>query len=440
MHRREGVKCAHKCKTCKGKGKIAKMQQMAFSFVPVDTEAPKKTKKKTCPDCSGTGFGCDCEGFVLDSTEVDAQLQQSPTLFVINYDIIHAWEQWLLSTKDWAARNIPIVVFDEAHYLMSYKARRSVSCRNVARRAERRIGLTATPMQSRPRDLWNVVDTLSPGRFGKSFPFLLRYAGAHQIQVATDKTVWDTKGSSNLDELGKRMEFFMLRRTKKQVALELPPKTRQMIELEVNANFCTPMRSALGGDQALLAALRLAADGKLPQAIDIIANHAVGGESNIVVFCHRKWIAETIAAALRKSRIEAQVITGKMPMKKRVEVVDSQPRVLCCTMDSTAVGIDLSYANVGVFVELDYVPAKLIQAEGRLDRFGQKRNVLIQYLIATSTADEVIRDVVIAKMESFENVVGKLDGGLKQALEGDVLDDVAQLKKLYEKIVKARET
>ncbi len=427
MHRREGVKCAHKCKTCKGIGKVPKMTQLTMFGEP-----EKKPKMKPCAECDGTGLGCDCTAFKLDSADVDELFPSRPALLLINYDIIHAWEKWLVD------RAPKIVVADEAHMLMSYKARRSISFRNIARAAERRIGLSATPMTSRPRDLWNIVDTLSPGRFGKSFPYLLRYAGAHQVQVSTDKTVWDTKGSSNLEELAERMKFFMLRRTKKQVALELPPLTRQIIELEVAAGFCLPTRQALGGDQALRAALNLAADGKLPQAIEIIANHA-RSDNNVVVFCHRKWIAQTIQAALEKQKINAAVITGQLPMRKRTRIVDSQPRVLCCTMDSTGVGVDLSYANVAVFVELDYVPSKLLQSEGRVVRFGQKRNILIQYLIALSSSDEIIRDVVLNKMETFENVVGKIDGGLKTSLEGDSLDDVAQLKKLYEKILRNRE-
>jgi SWI/SNF-related matrix-associated actin-dependent regulator 1 of chromatin subfamily A len=346
---------------------------------------------------------------------------------LVHYDIIHAW----------ASRLQPgTVVFDECHYLQSERSRRSLACRTLARAAKARIGLSGTPMTSRPRDLWNVVDTLSEGRFGRPFDFFIAHADARRETIHTrggDKTVWKTDGASRLDELRERMSYFMLRRTKSDVALELPPRTRQVIEVEVKRAYRAPLGDALRSDREARQALDKAADGKLDQAVSMIASH-VADERKIVVFCHRRAIAEGIADSLRTSGVDARVITGAIPPKERTAIVDAAPQVLTCTMDATAVGIDLSYADVAVFVELDWVPSKLAQCEARLHRFGQKNPVLIQYMIALSTADELIREAVIEKLATFEAGIGKTDDGLRTSLEGKRELDV--LRNLYEKITR----
>lgn len=365
-------------------------------------------------------------------TDIEELRVNAPTIFVVHYDIVYAWVPHLLA----ALAPDFVVVFDEAHFLQSEKSRRSQACRELARGAARRISLSGTPMTSRPRDLWNVVDTLSENRFGKPFSFFLAHCDAKKVTVTTrqgDKVVWDTTGASNLDELHARLEYFMLRRTKSDVQLELPPRTRQIIEVEVPRETRAPVGAALKSDRALREALALAADGKIPKALELIVNHVETG-SKVVVFSHRKAVAEVIAASLKAQGIASRVITGDVALKQRAAIIDEQPTVLCCTLDSTSVGIDLSYADVGIFVELDYVPSKLAQGEGRLHRFGQKRNVLIQYVIALSTADEVIASVVVDKLDTFEHAIGKTDDGLRQSLGGEPMDSAAQLKKLYEKL------
>lgn len=364
--------------------------------------------------------------------DIEEMRVNAPTLFLVHYDIVFAWVEPIITIACPS-----IAVFDECHFLMSDKSKRSLACRAIARATPHRIGLSGTPMTSRPRDLWNVVDTLSEGRFGRPFDYFLAHCNAHKETVTTragDRIVWNMTGSSRLEELKTRLDYFMLRRTKSDVELELPQRTRQVIEVEIKRECRTPIGSALKSDKLLREALALAADGKLPKAVELIMNHVESG-SKVVCFTHRKAIAELMATSLRANGVVAKIITGDVPQKRRIEIVDEQPTVLCCTMDSTQVGIDLTFADIAVFVELDWVPSKLAQCEARLHRFGQKRNVLIQYVIALSTADEVIADAVVAKLDVFSSGIGKLDDGLRETLGGSVeINSADQLRKLYEKL------
>jgi superfamily II DNA or RNA helicase len=247
--------------------------------------------------------------------------------------------------------------------------------------------------------------------------------------------VWDKDGASHLKELNRRLRFFMLRRTKTDVRMELPPRTRQMVELEVKKNFRSlPSKSIKGSKKWLRKAFAIAADGKIPQAVDLIANHVESG-SKVIVFSHRKIVAELVTAMLLKRKLDARTITGEMPRKQRTRLIDERHDVLSCTMDSVQVGVDMSYADVAVFVELDYVPSKLLQCEGRVYRFGQKRNTLVQYVIAKNTADEIVRDAVILKLENFEKVIGKTDDDLEDDLGSTKLSTPKQLRSLAERVL-----
>lgn len=348
---------------------------------------------------------------------------------ILNYEIAHAWVEALAT---WGAKTL---IVDELHYLLSATAKRTRAVGELARGCSYRIGLSATPMTSRPRDLWAPVDILCPGRFGRFYHYAERYCDGHKEQVTPTKAVWKTDGASNLEELNARLRYFMLRRTKSQVSLELPPLTRQVFEIEVGSKYCARPGPALRSDKALRAALDQTAEGKIDQVVEMIVEH-LGAEHRVVCFTFRKIIAREIAERVgSKVRAEIGIITGDLDQKKRAAVVASQPALLAATMDSTGVGIDLSFADVAIFAELDWVPSKLEQAEGRLDRFGQKNAVLVQYPIARGSADEIIKSVCLEKLMRSDDVLGKADTKLREDLDGGGMTAVERLRGVYERIM-----
>lgn len=364
-----------------------------------------------------------------DNLHPMTETQQS--IYLIHYDIIYAWVDALLEAK------VGGIVFDEIHFLQGEKSRRSIACKALARKVEWRAGLSATPMRNRPRDLWNPLDTLCPGRFGATpFQFYLAHANAHQITIETHegpKTVWDMNGASRLKELHRRLGFFMLRRTKSDVKMELPPRVRQIVELQVEKDFRVLPPRTLKNKKWMREALAIAADGKIGQVAEMVKNHVEGG-SRVIVFSYRKSVAYLIAAMLKKHKIDAATITGDVPLKKRIAAIDEQHNVLTATLDSCSASVDLSYADVCCVAELDYDPSKLVQGEHRVYRFGQKRNVLIQYMIALDTCDVVIRDKLLAKLESFEKAIGEGDDDLDEDFKKTQVSTAKQLRSLAERI------
>ena len=130
-------------------------------------------------------------------------IPEKTDVVVIHYDIIYAWVDRLLEwtidvgCDDPSSHDLTIV-FDEAQMLLNPTSRRSKACRALAHVARGRIALTGTPPVDKVKDLHNVVDTISPGRFGEFFGFCIRHADAKQKEVdgpeKTKKVVWDFGG------------------------------------------------------------------------------------------------------------------------------------------------------------------------------------------------------------------------------------------------------
>jgi SNF2 family DNA or RNA helicase len=140
-----------------------------------------------------------------------------------------------------------------------------------------------------------------------------------------------------------------------------------------------------------------------------------------VVFCHRRAVAEHFA-----EKVPGAYIHGGLTQKARDAVIETRPKMLAVTYDVASVGIDLSYADVGVGAELDYRPWILAQMEARLFRYGQARPTLVQYCIAQGTADELIRAKVIDKLATIEAAVGDDVGKLGASLGGQSEDDALE--------------
>ena len=94
------------------------------------------------------------------------------------------------------------------------------------------------------------------------------------------------------------------------------------------------------------------------------------------------------------------------------------------TIDSCATGIDLSFASVAVVLELTYEPHKLLQLESRLHRWGALLPVLIQYLCARGTVDEIVVSKVVGKLDTFERAIGATGEAIGSELSSTTEDDI----------------
>ena len=359
---------------------------------------------------------------------------------IINYDILARHVDDLL-TVPWAA-----LVFDEAHYLKNHTSARSKLSRQLTATAAAATPalvvqlLTGTPLTSRPRDLF-VLLQLAAHPLGRSFlSFAKRYCAAEKGEYG-----WKTGGASNIAELTVQLHGVMLRRTKDDV-LALPPKLRSWLPVEVpsgtGARAIKKVFELLAGkdsrpvasrDEALrrrgkllaflIEARQELAIAKAPATLDFVRGAIDQGEKVIVFSC----FDDPIQKLAKELGAQAVVVTGKTPAAMRQTLVDrfqndDDVRALVANIIAGGTGFNLTAATQVVFNDLDWVPTNHWQAEDRAYRIGQTRTVNVTYFVAKDTIDDFVQAVLETKAALVTAIV---EGeALAPGSSGDVLDEL----------------
>lgn len=127
-----------------------------------------------------------------------------------------------------------VVIADEAHRIKNRKAQRSVAIKKLE--AYRKIALTGTPYDRNPADIWSILNWLYPGTFKSYWGFFeahVNYTG----DIAGMKTIHGVKDGAKFSRV---IAPFVIQRSKRDVAPQLPPK----IEMHVPVEF-TPAQASL---------------------------------------------------------------------------------------------------------------------------------------------------------------------------------------------------
>jgi SWI/SNF-related matrix-associated actin-dependent regulator 1 of chromatin subfamily A len=315
-----------------------------------------------------------------------------------------------------AAVGFVIVICDELHVLRGRTSRKAQAVRQVTKGIPVVWGLTGTLMPNYVRDLWGQLDLITSGLFGSYWPWVKKYCSGYQGEHG-----WVDTGASDLDELSRRLAFFVVGRTSASVKLELPPMQREKypIDVEVTASERHIGVEAKDRHKAVGNALRVTARAKRPAVVEH-AVEALSARQKVVVFLYMRDQCDAVAAEI-KAKSDATVIAvhGDMTPEGRDKMATTfrETTGACAfvaTIDSVGMAISLVGADLVLFGDLVPEPWKMYQAELRCYRFDSVKSVLIRYLLATGTLDEHYAESVIAKVENIEAVMGQ--GGDQGAL------------------------
>lgn len=144
-------------------------------------------------------------------------------VLVASYGLLHT-EAKCLSGREWQ-----VAVFDEAQALKNADTRRARASRQIP--AAFRVALTGTPIENRLEDLWSLFNLINPGLLGTRQSFQKRFAAASA--PSTEENAVSEGQSAARQALRALVRPFILRRTKSEVLTELPPRTEQVIEVDL---------------------------------------------------------------------------------------------------------------------------------------------------------------------------------------------------------------
>jgi hypothetical protein len=390
----------------------------------------------------------------LPSKITDEQLKAD--VVVINYDILKTD-----NLKKLVDRRPATLIVDESHYIKELKLKWNRARRvhevakggsaraghvwTLAQSSARRILLTGTPMvNGRPYELWPQLNVVDPREWGSFFKYCQRYCDPQPVPGGRGT---DFTGASNLSELHDRIQGkFLLRRTKDELADQLPDKQRRSILVSMDEATSKEYKRAAaeflkwvkdtGGVEAfdrarraealnrLTTLRRLAAVGKTEAFIEQCMQHLQSTGRPLIVMAHHREVTEAVTEALVQNGVKAAMYTGSESAVRKAEIkdwfqdgkpADAPPEardyldVLVCSITAAGVGLTLTRAQDMFFAERTWRPYDLVQAEDRIYRIGQKNNATITYYDAAGTIDEYLAEMLVQKMRAAEEVINGTD-------------------------------
>lgn len=281
------------------------------------------------------------------------------------------------------------MIVDEAHRLansMSAKAAMSVAI--LSRYARRRVLLTATPIRGRLISLWSLLAVANPGAWGSKHDFGVRYCAGEYGEHG-----WRYLGMSHVDELRERLKSVLIRRKREKDDGHVE---RQLYEVSVDPLAWPTLRARRAGIIDLARYRQELGLAKLEQSKDFLASL-----TNPIIWVWHKEVGRAV-----QKELGGVFIHGGLPLKKRLEVIErwnGGGGPIIATLPSAQEGIDLSaHKSPVVFLELDYVPISMAQAEMR--PFVPGENVTCWYVI-DRICDAVVSKHVSAKVSAEDAVL-----------------------------------
>ncbi|HEY8210594.1 MAG TPA: DEAD/DEAH box helicase [Myxococcaceae bacterium] len=329
-----------------------------------------------------------------------------------------------LSEKPWSA-----VVLDEAQAIKNPDSQ--VARAAFGLKAELRVAMTGTPLENRLEDLWSLMHFANPGLLGGRRDF--------EEKVAEPVASGRPEAAAGLRA---RIRPFVLRRLKREVAADLPPRTDSVLRVALgereravyDAVFAATRAEVVslleqGGSvlKALEALLRLrqaachpalvpgqqaGSSSKVELLLEELSEAAADGHKALV-FSQWTSLLDLIEPALKGAGLAFERLDGSTADRGGVTArfqAEGGPPVMLISLKAGGTGLNLTAADHVFLMDPWWNPAVEEQAADRAHRIGQERPVLVYRMIAQGTVEERILALQDKKRALFDAALGDAAG------------------------------
>jgi SNF2 family DNA or RNA helicase len=331
--------------------------------------------------------------------------------------------------------NWDLVIFDEAHRLRNPRSASGKLARRL--RARYLLMLTATPVENKLSDLYQLVSLVAPGLLGTPAQFRAKH-GAASVESRPH----------NIEELRERTREVMVRHRRSEVAVMLPPRLAETIlvtpgidEAALYADIVRRVRAAATGSGRARLALRgltrmagsspaaaaptLAKLGwndlaerarairepdKVGLLVELLRRH-VNRDEKVLVFTGFRQTLDALVPAVERAGLSSAVYHGSLTRTEKESAIAgfrAEAPILLST-ESAGEGRNLQFCHVMVNFDLPWNPMQIEQRLGRLHRVGQEHDVMLTNLVCRGSIEQQVMHVLEAKINLFELVIGELD-------------------------------
>lgn len=332
------------------------------------------------------------------------------TTVIINWDILHYWEKELKRCK------FRCIIGDEAQAIGNPDSKRAKAFIKLSESIPSCIVMSGTPARSRPAQYWSMIHCVEPTLFPDYKAYLWRYCDPKFTPFSIQPTF---NGAKNTTELHYRLMKCMLRRTKEEVMTELPSKQVEVVPLEVDESFKdeysiaedelkTSTNSELRMKVAALG--RCAYLMKEKSLIKWTEELLDSSGEKVVIFCWHRDVVDLLMEGFAK--YNPTKIYGGMSLRDREDskakfISDESCRVIVGNIQALGTGVDglQKVCCKAIFAEFANTITDSLQAEDRLHRGGQDKQVTIYYTCAKDTIDETMMKALDDKRKVLDSVL-----------------------------------
>lgn len=340
-----------------------------------------------------------------------------------------------------------LIVVDEAHHL---KNRSSVSWKFVNSLKRRYILLlTATPVENKLEELYNLITLLKPGQLKTPQEFRRQFV-----------VRGDPRAPKNRGVLRELLADVMVRHSRSQVNVKLPPRRAHTVRLSLSSaeqSLYTAVsdfvrrslreRPDVGARQLTLGVLQREIGSSPPAVVGTLRKMAEqadwqaeaphlralaeqaaaitqwakleallkiidsAGQDKLLIFTHFHATLQALAEHLTAAGIDFIPYHGGLTIEQKnaaIQRFESEGRILLST-EAAGEGRNLQFCHVMINFDLPWNPQRIEQRVGRLHRIGQTKRVEIFNLSAQGTIEDYLLQILDRKLNMFELVIGEME-------------------------------
>ena len=383
----------------------------------------------------------------------------------------YVWEQCdiVVSSIDTAKRaphreiinslDYDLVIIDEAHKLKNNKTKNYEFVQNLKKKFC--LLLTATPIQNRVSEIFNLVSLLKPGHLGSETAFYEKYKkdsrsvndDEHLKELVNKVMIRNRRSDTGIEWTKRVVEAVTIEFTEEERALYDTIESLKGYEADDNAartrspfSMITLQREACSSRESVYYTIQnmmkktenpsqefqdtinlltskinaITKNSKAEKALEIIKR----ADDKVIIFTEYRATQLYLQWYLKQHGITSVPFRGGFKRGKKDwmrDLFQNHAQVLIAT-EAGGEGINLQFCNHIINFDLPWNPMRLEQRIGRIHRLGQKKDVMIYNFAIKDTVEDHILKLLYEKIHLFEKVIGDLDDILTKLDFGNMDD------------------
>ena len=369
-----------------------------------------------------------------------AQACAGADLVITSYTLLR------LEIADYEEIGFAGLILDEAQAVKNHQSKAFGCVKRMA--VPFKLAITGTPMENNLMELWALFSIVAPGLF----PHPGRFTDYYRVPIEKDGD------NDRLDRLRRRIRPLMLRRTKEQVAADLPAKQEQVLEVElapahrrVYQRYLQRERQKImgllddmdGNRFAIFRSLTLLRQASIDPALvdptlaDVestkmsvlleLLDDVISGGHRTLIFSQFTGFLHRVRDRLDADGISYSYLDGSTRNRPKVveEFKNGSNSVFLISLKAGGVGLNLTEADYCILLDPWWNPATEAQAVDRTHRIGQNKNVMVYRLVSKDTIEEKVMALKVTKAKLFAGVMSEDAVGSKAISAQDIRELLA---------------